>query len=420
MSLLSDGSAVSSNQRRKKICMVSYVWRASNLPPMYHEGIFFANAGIDVEVICVTMIPDRPKLETIVTGFKQKRIFLHTRRFVFKLFGQQPSTNFGAAFRYLSTYFEYVVKAFLVALKSKADVYEAHDLPTLLPSILVAKLCHKPVVYNAHELYADMNETVRFAGFWRFLERAMVPFVKAVIVPEENRAEIIYRESHPKIFPLIVQNYPPSKEPMNSTKLRNELTVRGIKAETIVLYQGLIHTSRCIEELVVSTNHFGDGIVLVVIGSGYDEYADPNKIMKQSDKVLVLQQVPYDELLPYTASADIGILFYRNTCRNNYYCAPNKLYEYMMMGLPIVTCDYPGLKKIVEGEQVGLCVNPEKPLEIAKAINILATDHELYQKMRANCLRLSRERNNWENEFKKLFDLYADILALPSSLHESS
>jgi len=91
----------------------------------------------------------------------------------------------------------------------------------------------------------------------------------------------------------------------------------------------------------------------------------------------------------------------------------------MMMGLPIVTCDYPGLMKIVEGEQVGLCVNPEQPLEIAKAINTLATNRELYQTMRANCFRLSREKYNWENEFKKLLDLYADILSLPLSPHDA-
>jgi glycosyltransferase involved in cell wall biosynthesis len=125
----------------------------------------------------------------------------------------------------------------------------------------------------------------------------------------------------------------------------------------------------------------------------------------------VLPQVPYDELVPYTASADLGILLYRNDCRNNYYCAPNKLFEYMMMGLPMIAANYPGLMPIVEGEQVGLCVDPESPAAIAAAVNRLAADPGQRERMRANGLRLTAERYNWETESTPLVRLYGALAA---------
>ena len=117
----------------------------------------------------------------------------------------------------------------------------------------------------------------------------------------------------------------------------------------------------------------------------------------------------YDELVPYTASADIGILLYRNDCRNNYYCAPNKLFEYMMMGLPVIAANYPGLLPLVEGEDVGLCVDPESPKAIAGAVNRLAGDPDRRERMRRNGLQLTRDRYNWEIESTPLLELYGSL-----------
>jgi glycosyltransferase involved in cell wall biosynthesis len=123
----------------------------------------------------------------------------------------------------------------------------------------------------------------------------------------------------------------------------------------------------------------------------------------------VLPRVPYHELAPWTASADVGILLYRNDCRNNYYCAPNKLFEYMMMGLPIIAPDFPGMRALVEGEEVGLCVDPEDPAAIAAAVNRIAADPAWTARLKQNALRLARERYNWERESGPLLARYREL-----------
>jgi glycosyltransferase involved in cell wall biosynthesis len=115
----------------------------------------------------------------------------------------------------------------------------------------------------------------------------------------------------------------------------------------------------------------------------------------------------------------MGILLYRNDCRNNYYCAPNKLFEYMMMGLPVIAPSFPGIVPIVEGGNAGLCVDPARPEQIAAAVNELARSPELRQRMKENGLRLTRERYNWETESAPLIERYRALLA-PSIVGESS
>jgi len=81
-----------------------------------------------------------------------------------------------------------------------------------------------------------------------------------------------------------------------------------------------------------------------------------------------------------------------------------------MMGLPVITNNFPGIMKIVEGENVGLCVDPADPRAIARAVEKLTTNRALYEAMRENCFRLTREKYNWQEEFKKLYDGYRMFL----------
>ncbi len=394
----------------KKIFMLLYLSRPSTLPPLYNGGISLARAGYSVEVLCITDEMERTKEETIVPGFVAKRFTLYSREILYKLFGGPPKNFIRASIQYLSSYAEFVLKATIRAYFAKGDLYEAHDLPTLLPSFLASKLRRKPLVYHAHELYPEMHGNMRFSRLWKLLERILTPRADLVVSPEENRSNIYLEEYHAKGMPLLIRNCPPFKEPVKSSNLSDYLKSFGVKFKTIVLYQGLLDYSRCIEEMIDSAKYFSDGNVLVLLGGGKDEWAEPGLMKEFPKNVVHIPYVPYPQLVAYTSSADVGILFYRNTCRNNYYCAPNKLFEYMMMGLPVITNDYPGIKKFVEGENVGLCANPENPFDVARAVDKLASNPDLYQEMKSNCLRLSREVYNWETEFKKLQEAYNTML----------
>jgi glycosyltransferase involved in cell wall biosynthesis len=388
--------------RKPKVCMITYT--DSHIPPMFHEGVSLARAGFEVESLSLAPASASASTEEHLPGFSTRRFPVRSRNFFHVTFGHATHGRGLPVVRYLLSYVEFVVKAVAYALRSRADVYEAHDLPALLPMVMAAKLRGRPIAYHAHELWSEAAAEDRFARLWRLLDRALVPRCDLVVTPEENRSRILHEEFGAKQPPLTVHNCPPYRAPIQSTRLRDELARRGVAASTIVLYQGLIDSRRCIEEIAEATRHFADGVVLVIIGPGYGKWANPASVLARYDRLVVLPPVPYEELQSYTASADIGILLYRNDCRNNYYCAPNKVFEYAMMGVPVIAADYPGIRALVEGEAIGLCVNPDAPREIAAAANRMAADRELWARMRANGLQATRERYNWESEFRPLLE----------------
>ncbi len=390
--------------------MILYHTNPSAIPPLYNAGISFAGQGYDVETICLSTIPEYPEVEEVVPGYSIRRFYFRTRTFFHGKFGLSPSNALVAGLQYVLSYSEFVVRAVRRALRRNADLYEAHDLPAVIPGLVAARLRGKPLVYHAHELYPEMHKDLRFAGFWKLVEKLVVPFVSLVVTPEENRSRIYREEYRASAEPLTIANCPPYMPLLQSDRLRQIIAERGYHPKTIVLYQGLLDASRCIGELVESARSFDEGILLVLLGAGFKGWDSEQAIARSIGNVVVLPRVQYTDLFHYTASADIGVLFYRNDCRNNYYCAPNKLYEFMMMGLPVITCNYPGLRKFVEGEQIGYCVDPEKPEDIARAVNRLAADNDERERFRANGLRLVREKYNWEREFEKLNGAYERIL----------
>src|SRR5712692_3014053 len=396
--------------RKRKVCMVAYCESPTWLPAMFNEGTSLARAGFDVEFLCLASSSAPLRSEAPVPGLRTRRFRVRSRSLFRGLVGFAPIRRRSLSVQRVLSYLEYVVKGFVHALSSGADLYVDHDLPPLLPTVLAAKLRRRPVVYHAHELWSETHARVPFARLWRLLDRALVPLCDEVVTPEENRSRVYFEEFGARRPPLTVRNCPPYRGPIEGAKLRDELRRRGIAFSTIVLYQGLIDSMRCIEEMAEATRHFDDGIVLVIIGGGWGSWADAASTLAGYERIVVLPRVPYEDLPPYTASADLGILFYRNDCRNNYYCAPNKVFEYMMMGLPVIAASYPGMRALVEGEAVGLCVDPEKPEEIAVAVNRLAADPQARMTMRANGLRLSMERYNWENEFNPLVERYRSLL----------
>ncbi len=393
---------------RAKVCMVTYGDAAASLPPLLHEGMSLAAAGFEVESLHGAAAA--AGIDTHADGFTSRRFVVRIRALARALLGSAAEARAVSSIQQLLSYAEFSLKASIAAYRAKADLYEAHDLPALLPTCLAARLRAKPLVYHANEIFSETHARVRFAWFWRMLDRLLVPRCDEVVTPDEHRGRIYQKEYGARHAPLTVRNCPPFRPPIESTRLRDELKRRGVAFSTVVLYQGLVDSMRCIEEIAEATRSFDEGVVLVVLGRGFGRWKDPAPLLAGYERIVVLPRVPYEEVAPYTASADMGILLYRNDCRNNFYCAPNKLFEYMMMGLPVIGPKFPGMVPLVEGEAVGVCVNPADPKEIAAAVNRLARDPEACRRMKANGLTLSRERYNWEIESRPLLNRFRALV----------
>jgi len=335
-----------------------------------------------------------------IKGFKISQISLFTRPL--------PKTPIF----WLIKYIEFVVKVIILGYMRKSAIYHAHDLNTLIPAYIVAKLRGAKLIYDSHELWSR-EVALPLPYLWKQVEKHLILKADAVIVANKERAKILEKDYKLGEKPIVVMNCPFYHKPIKSDKLPKLLNIDN-KTREIVLYQGGIGRDRCAEELISACKYFKKGVILIFIGPIREDYQKKlaKKIKKETvgHKVYFLPPVPSYELPNYTSSANIGIVLYHNTSWNNYYCAPNKLFEYLMQGLPVIASNFPGMKEIVEGEQIGLCVNPTDSIQIAKAINEILDDKHKYKMMRRNALKASKEKYNWEIESQKLLKVYESLL----------
>jgi len=385
------------------VCHV-YFGNVFALPIMRSELIRSREQNIRATVIA----PRYPHEKSSgVLAFPSEGNFDHVSFHFISLLARKVTANQRADLK-LIRYVEFVARTLACILKTRADVYVGHDMPAMLPVFLGCWLTGRKMIYHAHEIWSEAGTEVSpLLKFWKPVERIVTRRADLVVVPEGNRAEIIYREFGSRKIPVVVRNVPDWKPTTRRLDLRERI---GISKEAVlVLYHGLLSPSRCLPELVDSLTWLPRNVHLVLLGSGEPAFVATLEEMGRKagigPRLNILPRVPYSDIQSYISSADVGIVLYRNRGRNNYFAAPNKFYEYTFSGVPVVVSDFPGLKSLVQEGEFGTWCDPESPEDIARAIlNVKETGN------RSALAGRAREMFSWEKEFQHLVDAYRSVV----------
>jgi glycosyltransferase involved in cell wall biosynthesis len=293
------------------------------------------------------------------------------------------------------------------ALDHPADVVVAHDLPLLPAAVAVAKAHGAKLVYDSHELYCEQGFTPRVHRMWSKIERAHIGQCDAIITVNRSIAgELERRYGAAPVH--VVQNAERGDGPApEKGRLLHEAF--GLPSSAaVVLFQGGLLPGRHLEALV-------DAMALVRAPSAHLVFLGDGpmvkKLRRRAERAGVGKRihfhgaVPQHELLRFTASADLGLIPYQATCLNNLYCTPNKLFEYIAAGVPIVASDLPELRRVIGDNGIGLIIDAGSPETFARAIDLLIPDPGKLQDLRERVLAVSR-RLNWEQESKVLLQVF--------------
>ncbi|MDT3995805.1 glycosyltransferase, partial [Mammaliicoccus fleurettii] len=149
------------------------------------------------------------------------------------------------------------------------------------------------------------------------------------------------------------------------------------------------------------------------IGGGKltQQLKDMSKNSAKAHKIHFLDKVPFQELPSYTREAYLGFQVLQNICFNHYSASSNKLFEYMMAHVPVISCDFPEIKKVVDETNTGIVVDPHNANEIAEAVNKLVSDEALRNRLSENT-KQAKEIYNWNNEKVKLLEIYNQFAPL--------
>jgi glycosyltransferase involved in cell wall biosynthesis len=293
-------------------------------------------------------------------------------------------------------------------MRSRPDVVHAHDVNTLPTAWLVAVMTRSPLVYDAHEISTDREGYSSFRSLVGWVEKRLMPRAVGTITTTDTRAKFFAR-AYGIPRPLVLQNRPRLTAVNHSQRIRDELHLE--KPWPIVLYQGGLQQGRGLERLVDVAAQV-EKAYFVFIGGGRLESVlkDRARFLQLESRVHFIPTVPLRELPYYTASADIGVQPIENTCLNHFSTDSNKLFEYVVAGLPIVASSLPEIRKVVQKHDLGLLVKPGSTGELVAALRKLLADPALREHYHVNTSRAASELN-WEEQEQGLVKLYENILS---------
>lgn len=303
-------------------------------------------------------------------------------------------------------YAEYNIRLFFYLLFHHFDLFVANDLDTLLPNVLISKLKRKRLVYDSHEYFCgelSIADRPFVKHVWKSIERFCFPKLKDVITVSQSIVDQYEQEYG--IRPHLVRNIPPkATPPVTETRVSLQLP----EDKTIIILQGNgINEGRGGEELVEAMPFVDEKAVFLIVGSGtvIPQLKERVKDLQLEHRVRFVSRVTPEMLYNYTYLSDIGIALDRDLSMNLRFSLPNKLFEYIKAGTPVVVSNLIERARIVGQYRVGLIVEDFQAENIAEKINKLVNDKQLYNDLKANC-KIAAEDLCWENEEKVLEEIY--------------
>ena len=303
-------------------------------------------------------------------------------------------------------YAEFNVRLFFYLLTKKADMLIANDLDTLLPNHLVRFIKKTPLIYDSHEYFTEVPELVsrkHIQAIWKFIERKLFPKQTDIITVNDSIAGLF--ENDYGIRPSVVRNIPRKRLPVE--KVSKKKLGLPENSHVIILQGSGINVDRGSEELIEAMQ-FVNNAVLLIVGGG--DVIDTLKLMTKKfeieQKVIFKPRVPYLQLMQYTAIADLGLTLDKSTNLNYKFSLPNKLFDYIQSGVPILSSRLPEIESIIQQYDVGDFISDHIPQNIAKRINQILSNPVQMEKWKKNC-KFAASELTWENEEKVLIDIYS-------------
>jgi len=304
----------------------------------------------------------------------------------------------------------YLLQAVAAGLACRAAAYHAHDLDTLEVARLCARLGRARLVYDSHELWVEWKETKGRLPAWRIARwrtqevRGTAAADLVITVSDGIADELVRLYGIPR--PLVVRNCPPLTPHEPGDGLRRRLG--GDPRRPIVLYQGGFHTGRGLLELVAAAEELPD-VDFVLVGGDSPFRQEVAARAQGRANVFLLPHLPLAELPALTASASLGVVLTQPVCRSYALSLGNKVFEYLMAGLPVVASDIASHAALAAETGVLAVCDPTSPAAIAAAIRSLLQDERRRQQLGAEARRWAETKYNAAPEMARLVAGYAAL-----------
>lgn len=298
-------------------------------------------------------------------------------------------------YRGMRKYFDTVIKFIKFSKKLEYDYLYLHDYYSCIPGLFLIK--NKSSIYDAHELIIGSKEfpATKREEFFGFFEKKLLKKVQLVICADETRGTEMVKYYGLERTPYVVPNYS-ELEIDDSYKLDPAVSEFFLDKRKTIVYAGALAPGRNIDTVIHATIQKKQDYKLMIIGDGPDrEHLEEVAKDARGLTYLFTGSIPYKNLGNLLKYCDVGYLSYPTTNLNNIYCAPNKIYEYASVELPMICNDNPNLISIVGKNGIGVCVSEKNEqgcvASMEEALAVIDSDYASFKKN----IRSFRHNNSW-------------------------
>lgn len=301
---------------------------------------------------------------------------------------------------------EWTGRVFVRFKKQDITLVNCHSLSVLPLGVLFKAFLGSKIVYDTHELETEtcaMSRTRKILS--KLLERLLIYHVESVLVVSDSIARW-YRNHYDLKEVNVIKNVPYGKHSRreHSNILKERFSIQD--DEILFIYQGILGRSRGIEFLLNVFSNVDKKRHVVFMGFG-----DLENMVKQYENrfsnIHFHPAVKPEEIVKYTSSADIGVHLPENNCLSYFYSLPNKFFEYLLSGLPVIVGDFPEMGKIIDNYKCGWKVPVDQTSVLNLIEDITIRDIERKKNIVFNC----KDEFSWEKEEKELLRVYHKLMS---------
>jgi len=289
----------------------------------------------------------------------------------------------------------------------KADYVWAADFFSLKSAKKIADYNDAELIYDCREIYSKIpslrNHKIK-QWIQTNLEKHWIKSVHKIIVTGELDKNYLQKHFKNKNNFYILMNLPYYKKVQNQNLIRQNYNLS--QNSKILVYQGMLSEGRGLEKTIVALRQLPD-FYLILLGSGKILYhlQEMARLNGVKDKVIFKGIVPYQELLNWTASADIGLNLIEDIAFSYKLALPNKMFEYCMAGIPVISSNLPAIEKIYTEFKIGELLQPNcSPEKLAETIINMNNQNKI-KFYKSECLKAA-EKYNYQNQFKIINQIF--------------
>jgi len=285
---------------------------------------------------------------------------------------------------------------------SKYSIIHSFDIDTAIPAKIVAKIGRKKLVYDIFDYYVHSHKVpVKIEQKIEKAEIGVINKADVTIICNEGRYKQIEKANPKKV--IVIHNTP--NIPENFEKEVSVIKNNSNKVK--IAYVGILQGNRLLEELSEEMKNEKD-IELHIGGFGRLAEVFENQ-EKEQENVFFYGKMKYNDVLKLESECDILFATYNPEIKNHKFSAPNKIYEAMALGKPIIVCEDTGVDKIIKENNLGQAI-PYDGKEMIRAIKEITSNNDLMKEISKNAKSLYENKYSWKIMENSLMSTYKELI----------